>query len=358
MNLFPAHRVQIISEIGINHDGSLDQALEMIRVSAACGADFAKFQLLKTDEMYPPKAGKYRNASGLFDIREAVRNGELGEGWLPQLIQGCHEHHIGFLITICDEVGLEEILPHQPQILKIASCEIRYLPLFERLGALGIPIIFSTACARLGDIEEALAAYGHPERCCIMHCNGSYPAPRHIVNLRVLETLRRAFPRCVIGFSDHTLDPVEAPVGAVALGARVIEKHLTLNRRSPGPDHSFAIEPDELRRLVAAVRETEARLAAGETVPVDPVLLGSSEKTVQAEEEYLRGFAYRSVFTRRAIRAGERFTRDNLAILRNGQQPPGLHPRELKHLLGRVCPRDIEAGEPVTWDCLLGPQAD
>lgn len=358
MSLFPDARVRVIAEIGINHDGSLDKALEMIRISAASGADFAKFQLLKADEMYSPRAGRYRNASGEFDIREVVRQGELRAGWLDRLTAACREHGIGFLITVCDEAGLEEILPYRPALLKIASYEISHLPLFERLGALGIPIIFSTACARLGDIEEALAAYGHPERCCIMHCNGSYPAPRHIVNLRVLETLHRAFPRCVIGFSDHTLDPVEAPVGAVALGARVIEKHITLDRRSPGPDHSFAIEPDELRRLVQAVHATEQRLAAGETIAVDPVLLGTSEKTVQAEEQYLRGFAYRSVFTRRAIRAGERFTRDNLAILRNGQQPPGLHPRELRHLLGRICPRDLEAGEPVTWDSLLGPSTE
>ena len=356
MNVFENQRVQVISEIGINHDGSLAQALEMIRISAACGADYAKFQLLNTDEMYPPKAGRYRNASGVFDIRDAVRNGELGKGWLPELIRGCREHRIGFLITICDELGLDEILPYEPAVLKIASCEIRYLPLFERLGKLGIPIIFSTACARLGDIEEALAAYGHPERCCIMHCNGSYPAPRHIVNLRVLETLRLAFPHSVIGFSDHTLDPVEAPRAAVALGARMVEKHITLGRQSPGPDHSFAIEPDELRQLVAAVHEAEAKRAAGESLPIDPVLLGESGKEIQREEEYLKGFAYRSLFTRHAIRAGELFTPVNLAILRNGQQPPGLHPRELKNLLGRACPRDLAAGEPVTWDCLLGPQ--
>lgn len=355
MSLFPDTRVRVIAEIGINHDGSLDKAVEMIRVSAACGADFAKFQLLKADEMYSPHAGTYRNEAGTFDIREVVRAGEMRAGWLDRLTTACREAGIGFLITVCDEAGLEEILPYRPALLKIASYEISHLPLFERLGALGIPIIFSTACARLGDIEEALAAYGHPERACIMHCNGSYPAPRPIVNLRVLETLRLAFPRCVIGFSDHTRDPVEAPVGAVALGARVIEKHITLDRRSPGPDHSFAIEPDELRRLVEAVRETERRVAAGETIPIDPVLLGSSAKVVQAEEEYLRGFAYRSVFTRRAIRAGERFSRENLAVLRNGQQPPGLHPREFKHLLGRVCPRDLGAGQPVTWDSLLGP---
>ncbi len=357
MSLFPDSRVRVIAEIGINHDGSLDKAVEMIRVSAAAGADFAKFQLLKADEMYPPGAGRYRNASGEFDIREVVRESELRAGWLDRLTAACREAGIGFLITVCDEVGLEEILPYRPALLKIASYEISHLPLFERLGALGIPIIFSTACARLGDIEEALAAYGAPERCCIMHCNGSYPAPRHIVNLRVLETLRRAFPRCVIGFSDHTLDPVEAPVGAVTLGARVIEKHITLDRRSPGPDHSFAIEPDELRRLVEAVRETERRVAAGDPPVVDPVLLGSSEKTVQAEEQYLRGFAFRSLFTRRAVRAGERFSRENLAVLRNGQKPPGLHPREFKNLLGRPCPRDLAAGEPVTWDDLLGPRA-
>lgn len=158
MNLFPDSRVRVIAEIGINHDGSLDKALEMIRISAACGADFAKFQLLKTDEMYSPRAGRYCNASGEFDIREVVRQGELRAGWLDRLTAACRELGIGFLITICDEAGLEEILPYRPAWLKIASYEISHLPLFERLGALGIPIIFSTACARLGDIEEALAA--------------------------------------------------------------------------------------------------------------------------------------------------------------------------------------------------------
>lgn len=355
MNPLASNRVQIIAEIGINHDGSLDKALEMIRVSADCGADFAKFQLLKTDEMYSPLAGSYDSAGGRVDIREVVRSGELREGWLERLTRACEANGIGFLATICDEVGLEEILPFNPRVLKVASYEISHLPLFDKLGQLDIPIIFSTACASLGDIEEALAAHGHPERCCIMHCNGSYPAPRHIVHMRVLETLRSAFPRSVIGFSDHTEDPVEAPVAAVACGARVIEKHITLDRHSPGPDHSFAIEPNELRRMVEAVRQAESRIGAGETLPVDPVLAGDSAKLLRHEESYVRGFAYRSVFARKAIRAGDAFTRDNLAVLRNGQQTPGLHPREYKNLLGRTTPRDIGAGEPVTWEALLGP---
>lgn len=353
MNPFDKNKVQIISEIGINHDGSLDTAKEMIRVSAGCGADYAKFQLLKNDEMYTPKAGMYKNASGTFDIREVVGSSELGENWLPELIAECERCGIKFMTTVYDLVGVEEICQYGPAVLKLASYEIQFLPLFERLGELQIPIIFSSAAANMGDIEAALASYGNPSNACLMHCNGKYPADPEMVNLNVLRTFKLAFPECVLGFSDHTEDPVAAPVAATVLGARIIEKHFTLDKNLPGPDHSFAVNPEGFSNLVKAVRATEEKIKGGETVDLDRILLGSTAKRVHTKESYIRKFTFRRIHARTDIKAGEVFSNSNLGIYRSGQQEQGMHPREWSNLLGLPAPRDIASGTPITLRSLL-----
>jgi sialic acid synthase SpsE len=353
MSILSIDKVQIISEIGINHDGSLSQAKEMIRVSAECGVDYAKFQLLKTDEMYTTKAGKYKNDSGTFDIQEVVKASELGQDWLPELISECDQHGIQFLTTVYDFIGLEEILKYNPHALKVASYEIQFIPLFKRLGELEIPIIFSCAAANLGDIEAALDAYGNPANTCLMHCNGKYPADPDMVNLNVMRTLQLAFPDCVPGFSDHTEDPVAAPVAATVLGARIIEKHFTLDKNMPGPDHSFAVNPEGLASLVKEVRIAEKRLKNDETIEVDEVILGSTAKKVHEKEGYLRKFAFRRIHAKTDIKGGETFTPENLGIFRSGQQEEGMHPREWEKLIGLPSPKDFEAGTPITLKRLL-----
>jgi N-acetylneuraminate synthase len=168
----------------------------------------------------------------------------------------------------------------------------------------------------------------------VLQCTAAYPTPLPSVNARAMVTLRQATGH-LVGLSDHSRDPVIAPVVAVALGACVIEKHFTLSNRMPGPDHAFAVEPDDLRRLVRAVRDAEA-------------VLGTGEKTVLAVEDELRKFARRSVFAVRAIRAGEVFSADNIRVLRNGINEGGLPPHSYPRLLGRRAGQAIAADVPIT----------
>lgn len=355
MGIFSSDSVQITSEIGINHDGSLEKALDMIRISADCGADFCKFQLLKAEEMYQRDAGSYKTEVGSTDdIYNLVKKHELQQEWIPRLIEECKENGVRFLTTVCDLVGLEEILEFEPEILKVASYEIHYHYLFEKLGEFGIPLIFSTAGATIGDVDEALKAYGDSSNTCIMQCNGKYPADRDMVNMNVLRTFRHAFPEASIGFSDHTKDPIEAPVAATALGAQMIEKHFTLDKTSPGPDHGFAIEPKGLEALVEAVREAEEKRADGEEFDIDPVVLGTSRKDTHEKEKDLRDYAYRSLYADADIGKGETLTEENVAVYRAGELPKGMHPRHLGSLIGQSAPHEIEQGTPLTLGTLLG----
>jgi sialic acid synthase SpsE len=353
MSFFKRDTVTVVSEIGINHDGSLEKAIEMIDASASCGADICKFQLLKAHQMYHLGSGNYVNESGTFPIYDVIKKHEMPEEWIPRLMEECSSRNLGFLMTICDHEGLDEMLRYNPECLKIASSEISFLNLFKRIGETGVPLIFSSAAAGLGDIEEALNAYGDPASACIMQCVGKYPATPEMSNLNILRTLQLAFPETSIGLSDHTEEPALVPVAAVALGARVIEKHFTLDKTSPGPDHFFALDPEGMSELVRSIRDMEKCLEYGEDVELDPTLLGTSRKSPLPEEHYLRRFCFRSLFARTNLKKGELFTHENIAVLRAGELESGLHPRFLEELIGLPCSRDLAQGTPITFENLL-----
>ena len=345
--MFQQDHVQIISEIGINHDGSLDKAIEMIEVSSRCGVDICKFQFLIAEEMYSKNAGTYTNSAGSFPIYDVIKKHEMPEEWIPELKSVCDKNQVDFLMTVCDLKGLQTVLKYEPTMLKIASSEINYLPLFQEIGKLETPLIFSSAGATLGDIEEALEALGRTKDVCLMHCNGKYPTPPEGANMNVLKTFNYAFPDLAIGYSDHTGDPVAAPIAAVSLGAKVIEKHFTLDKNSPGPDHSFAVDPQGLRDLVERVRSAEKAVKNDEELEINLALFGTSAKQVNSHEQYLRGFAHRSIFSACDIKKGEIFSANNLVLLRNGEQEKGMHPRELKNLIGLASPCAIPKGSPL-----------
>lgn len=352
--------VYIVAEVGINHDGRLDRALEMIRVAAGAGADCVKFQLFRAAGMYQPGAGLYRPASGgavpIYDLMRAL---EVPLDWIPRLMEACRGEGVDFLTTVCDEAVLAALDPWPVQAFKVASCEISHLPLLRELGRRGRPVILSSGAAHLGDIEEALAALGSGggTAAAVLHCVASYPTPPDQCNLKVLQTLALAFPDCLVGYSDHSEDPARAPRQAVALGAKLIEKHFTLDTSLPGPDHGFAVDPGGLRAMVRAVRATEAAMLAGETVPVDLPLLGTSAKGTLELESGLRRFAYRTLYATADIQAGEVLTAGKVAVLRCGEGEPGLHPRHYDLVAcGAVrASRPIPADSPITWDCLLTP---
>ena len=180
-----------------------------------------------------------------------------------------------------------------------------------------------------------------------MHCNGQYPTPLNQVNMNVLKTFRQAFPELILGFSDHTEDPVQAPITAVQCGATVIEKHFTLNKKAKGPDHFYAVEPHELKALTKAVK------TAHDLKKINPVIAGNSKIQLNTKEQKLRRFCYRSLFASKDIQKGELFSISNIEILRPGELEPGLHPVQLKELIGQKSKSFIPQNSPIRIESLL-----
>lgn len=350
-------RVLIIAEAGINHDGKLEQALKLIDVAAEAGADIVKFQLFKAKTMYTEKAGNYTTASGsVVKINDILKDVELPESWLPTLTAYCREKKLGFLCTVCDENAVDVLQAQHVDAFKMASYALTHHPLLTKVAQTGKTVVISSAAATLGDIDESVRLI---ERCgnrniVIMHCVGKYPTPTEKCNLNVLKTLQLAYPEAVIGYSDHTEDPVAAPVCAVALGAKLIEKHFTIDKTLPGADHSFAVDPQGLKQMCDAIRQTERKLAAGEPVAYDTRLCGTSRKDILDIEAHLRGYAYRTVMATKDIQPGDRFTPENIAVLRPGNQSRGLEPDMYPLLLsGFRATQPVGRGDAVTWQSIL-----
>lgn len=342
--------ILIVAECGINHNGSLDMALRMVEAASAAGAGAMKFQLFRAEGMYTPRAGMYRTATGdLVPIYELMREVELPLDWLPHLSRTCRDHGVDFIMTVCDEWCVAQMDEVDFDVYKIASYEIEHLPMLAEIARRDKPIFLSTGAATMAEVEEAMAVLSPDgtRPIGLFQCTAKYPAPEESLNLAVMRTFAQTFPNAIPGFSDHSRDPLKAPVQAVVHGARVIEKHFTLDRNLPGADHSFAVEPEDMRNLVAAVREAEARLERGSPEPevaVDPLLAGDGVKRVEPVESGLRGFATRGVFSIADIEPGERFSPRNLRVLRPGELPQGLHPRHYAELVaGGVAARDIPA---------------
>lgn len=327
------HPCYVIAEAGSNHDGSLAQAKELIDVAGAAGADAVKFQLFRAARLYPKNAGVsgyLRTDTPIYDIISRL---EMPYEWLPELAARCETAGVDLLVSPFDEESADRLDPYV-KVFKIASYEMTHLPLVQHIARKGTPVIISTGTATLDEVEATVAAFAETgnTQLVLMQCTAAYPAPLDALNIRAITTLRARFG-VPVGLSDHSRDPIVGPVVAVACGAAVVEKHYTLSNTLPGPDHRFALEPDELRRMVAAVREAE-------------VALGSGEKVTAPVEQELRSFARRSLFARHDIPAGEVFTTENLVVLRCGQHDAGLSPADLARTLGRRAARHI-SGETV-----------
>ena len=335
----------VVAECGINHNGELDMALRLIEAAAGAGAAGIKFQLFRAAGMYTPKAGQYRTATGGYvPIYKLMQDVELPLEWVPHLSRACRDHGLEFIMTVCDEWCVQVMDEFDFDVYKVASYEIAHLPMLEELARRDKPVFLSTGAATMAEVQEAVQTLSPDGQRPIglFQCTAKYPAPEAALDLAVIRTFADSFPQIIPGFSDHSLDPTKAPVQAVYHGAKMIEKHFTLDRNLPGVDHSFAVEPRHLRELVTAVREAEARVAAGDPLEIDPVLAGRSAKVVEADEDMLRNFATRGVFSIAPIQAGEAFTRENLRVLRPGELPQGLHPRYFSQFInGGHAARDI-----------------
>jgi sialic acid synthase SpsE len=336
-------RVFIIAEAGSNWRmgtgaRDLEMAKTLIDAAAEARADAVKFQTYRADALYVANAGDsdYLAAAGIREpITEILRDLEMPYGMIPALARHAADRGIRFMSTPFSSGDFAAVDPHV-SVHKIASYEISHLRLLELAGRSGKPLILSTGASQEEDVAWAVEIFrkagGHA--LCLMQCTASYPAPPESLNLRAIPRLASRFG-LPVGLSDHSRDPVLAPVAAVALGARAIEKHFTLDNRLPGPDHAFAVTPEELGAMVRAVRATEAALGAG-------------RKEVLPEETELAAYARRGIQALRDIPRGEALHEGgNIDILRPGKQPLGLHPKALPEIEGRKALRDIRRGEGI-----------
>ena len=324
----------IIAEAGSNHNGNLEQARRLIDVAAEAGADAVKFQLFRADKLYPTNAGRSDYLKQNKPIYDIIAEMEMPYDWLPILADHCREKDIIFMASAFDEESVDRLDPYVP-VHKIASYEMTHIPLVRHIARKGKPVVISTGTANLEEVDETVEAFQQTGNndLMLMQCTASYPAPVESLNLRAIVTMKESFG-VPVGLSDHSLETLTGPMAAVALGANLVEKHFTLSNRLPGPDHSFAVEPEDLRRMVQMIRQVEAAL-------------GSGEKATQTVENELRGFARRSIFAISDIGEGETFTAENAAVLRCGELARGLEPKEYGNILGRVARRSIRQGSAV-----------
>lgn len=327
----------IIAEAGVNHNGDMAMACALIDAAADAGADLVKFQTFDADRLVTGSARKadYQTKTTAADEsqRDMLKRLELSAAMHEQLIAHSARRGIEFFSTAFDLDSLDYLMGLGMARTKVPSGEITNLPYLRKVGSYGKPVILSTGMATLGDIEAALAvleAAGTPrDRITVLHCSTEYPAPMAEVNLLAMPALARAFG-VRVGYSDHT-EGIEVAIAAVALGACVIEKHFTLDRSLPGPDHRASIEPDELARMVSSIRNIE-------------LALGDGVKRPSASEEKNRLVARKSLVAARAIAKGELFSEENLVAKRPGT---GISPMRLDEWLGRPAARDFAPDEQI-----------
>lgn len=330
----------VIAEAGANHNRDLGVARELIDVAAEAGADAVKFQVYSGAALYSTKTPRFAYLEGVSakDTHEVLEDAAMPREWLPELASHCASRGITFFATPFDERAVAELRDVDVPAMKIASFEIVDLGLIRATAAAGVPLLLSTGMATYGEIEDALdaAVEGGARDVALLRCASLYPAPPEIMNLRAMDTMRQAFG-VPVGLSDHT-SGIAVPAGAAALGMDLLEKHFTLSRDMPGPDHAFAIEPDELRALVTSVRQVEAALGNGR-------LEGPSEP--EAEEMYR--LARRSLVAATDIPAGTVLQPEHVTVKRPGF---GILPKHLEFVIGRTARVDIEADDILLWEML------
>ena len=332
------HPCYIVAEISANHNGSFDQAVEIIHAAKTAGADAIKIQTYTADTITIRSDNEYFRIGGgtIWDgktLHDLYAEAYTPWEWQPRLKKVANDLGLDLFSSPFDPTAVDFLEKMQVPAYKVASFEIVDLPLIEKIAATHKPIIISTGMATLDEIEEAVAAArrGGADEILLLKCTSSYLAPPEDMNLRTIPYLRDKM-NLPVGLSDHTLGIV-APVAAVAQGACFIEKHLTMSRALPGPDNSFSLEPHEFSEMVAAVRTTESAL-------------GEVHFGVAPNEAKSRVFR-RSLFVVADVKRGETFTAENVRSIRPAH---GLHTRHLGEVLGRRAAKDIDAGTPLSWD--------
>jgi N,N'-diacetyllegionaminate synthase len=320
----------IIAEAGVNHNGDIELAKQLIDAAAEAGADLVKFQTFNADRLVTRTAQKadYQNKStdSKESQHEMLRRLELTAEMHIELIEHCATRNIGFFSTGFDIESIDLLVSLGQDHFKVPSGEITNLPYLRHIGRLGKAVILSTGMATMGEIEAAIEVLEQAgtarENITVLHCTTEYPTPMAEVNLRAMQSIHIAFG-VKIGYSDHT-SGIEVAIAAVALGARVIEKHFTLDRNLPGPDHKASLEPQELKAMVTAIRNIE-------------IALGDGIKRLTPSEARNKPVARKSLVASQTIKAGEVFSEQNITTKRPGT---GISPMRWDEVMGQIAQKD------------------
>jgi N-acetylneuraminate synthase len=333
-------QVFVIAEAGVNHNGSLELALRLVEAARASGADAVKFQTFRADLLATRSAHKApyqeRTTTSAESQFEMLQRLELDAAAHRRLIDHCRQIGIQFLSSPFDMQSADLLATLDVPLYKVPSGEITNLPFLQHLAGKGRPLILSTGMSTLGEVEEAVHVLqgAGATQLTLLHCVTEYPAPYAEVNLRAMQTLKAAFG-LPVGYSDHT-PGIDIAIAAVALGAEVIEKHFTLDRSLPGPDHAASLEPDELRQMVISIHHVEAALGTGIKAPA-PCELPNLP------------IARKSVVAARSLPAGHQLAVGDLDIKRPGT---GIAPKLLPALLGRTLRASVAKDEIINWNNL------
>ena len=321
------HPTFVIAEVGINHDGSVDKAEKMIDAAAETGADAVKFQTYVTESFVAAGNPLY----GVFKANELSSPDDL-----RRLKRRAEARGILFFSSSTDFYGLERLAAIDVPLYKLSSANLTNLPLMRKVAATGKPVIISGGGATLGEIlatYEALVEAG-ANGVAVLKCTSLYPCPPEHANLNAITTLRQAIP-APVGYSDHT-QGIAAAIGAIALGACIIERHFTLNKGDKGHDHYFSADPEEMAAMVDGVRMMEKMLGSPVLGPV-------------GDETTFRREARRAIVAMQDIKAGEQIAAEKLSLCRPEDGGGGMSPDLIDHIIGRTAQRDIKAGRSLHW---------
>ena len=336
----------IIAEAGSNwksgsYQEDLQKAIQLIEIASKAGADAVKFQTFRAEDVYVPNAGKIKYLSGsdtAKNINEIFKELSMPYEMLPELKRHCKKHNIMFMSTTFSVQGAKQVDPYVT-IHKVASYEINHIKLLEFLARTKKPILISTGASSFDEIDFVvnLMRKNKSGPIGLLQCTAKYPSPIDTLNISVIQKFKERY-HLPVGLSDHSLDPLIGPLLAVGMGATFIEKHFTLDRNLSGPDHAFALTPDELTNMVNAIRQADIAKGTG------------NKKILQVEQE-LKRFATRSIQAIKNISKGD-VLKDgiNIGILRPGNQKRGTEPMFLSHIDGKKATRDINIGEGISKD--------
>lgn len=329
------NRTIIIAEAGVNHNGSIEMAKQLIDAAAIAGVDYVKFQTFKAEKLVTKNAkqAEYQQRNAADDSQLAMlKKLELSKEEHEELIGYCHDKGVQFLSTAFDMESVDFLHSLNLGLWKIPSGEITNYPFLKRIAAYNEKTILSTGMCDMADVRAAVdALYKNglaKENLVLLHCNTEYPTPFEDVNLKAMDALRKEFG-VEVGYSDHTKG-IEVPIAAVALGATVIEKHFTLDRNMEGPDHNASLEPDELKMMVDAIRNIEKAVG------------GDGTKHVSKSERKNIAIARKSIIAAKDIKKGEQLTEENLTVKRPGT---GISPMRWDEVIGTKAIRDFAEDE-------------